>query len=110
MCLSLDLILDYWTIGPSQDFFSFVCKQVGKLFRMLIKERKLLQEHIAALWDAETASAAFEMVMQGDPINKWESDLCHCIMNETVQVMSSCAYILLWIFGCSSELMCLVVF
>ncbi len=80
VCLSLDLILDYWTIGPSQDFFSFVCKQVGKLFRMLIKERKLLQEHIAALWDAETASAAFEMVMQGDPINKWESDLCHCIM------------------------------
>ncbi|CAK9232332.1 unnamed protein product [Sphagnum troendelagicum] len=37
-------------------------QEVGKLFRMLIKERKLLQEHIAALWDAETASAAFEML------------------------------------------------
>jgi hypothetical protein len=42
--------------------------QVGRFFRILIKESKLLEEHVTALWNAEEASTAFEMVMQDDPM------------------------------------------
>ncbi|CAM6033105.1 unnamed protein product [Sphagnum compactum] len=37
-------------------------QEVGRFFRILIKESKLLEEHVTALWDAEEASTAFEML------------------------------------------------
>ncbi|KAH9556576.1 hypothetical protein CY35_07G036800 [Sphagnum magellanicum] len=37
-------------------------EHVGRFFRILIKESKLLEEHVTALWDAEEASTAFEML------------------------------------------------